>query len=262
MGCRESFINQATFYPQSGSIIRIADLPESVEHHFLKTSDGIEISSFYLPTLNADKTFLFFHGNAGNASQRLSIAEALRGLNANVLLVDYRGYGLSQGKPSEAGIYIDGCSAMSFLLHDQKLAASDIFVFGRSLGSTVALALAQNHEFAGIVLVSPLSSGRNVAKNTGLGFAAPFLGNPFNNLERVKHVTSPLLIMHGDQDEVLPISMGRALRDAASVPTQFVSFPQAGHNNIIQMYPDKFFEQIKSFCDEIMKPGTVTPTGD
>ncbi|NQV15186.1 alpha/beta hydrolase [bacterium] len=254
--CSESLINQAAFHPQPGSIIDLTELPSPIEQHFLKTSDSVEISTFYLPRINADKTILFFHGNAGNASQRLPIAKELWEMNSNVLVVDYRGYGLSAGEPSEAGLFIDARAALSFLIKEQKIPIKNIYVLGRSLGSAVAIDLAQDQNFAGIILVSPLSSGKEVAEKAGLGVSAVMIGNPFNSMEKLKHLHSPMLILHGDQDQVLPIEMGLALKDASQVPTRFVTIHGAGHNNIIQIDPGSFYKHINTFCSDIMHGGT------
>jgi len=116
MSCREEIINKSAFFPQSGSVVDINELPNHIEHVYIKTSDNIKISTFLLKNQNSTKAALYFHGNAGNASQRLGIANKLWELGLNVLLVDYRGYGLSDGEPSENGIYIDAQSAFDYLL--------------------------------------------------------------------------------------------------------------------------------------------------
>ena len=249
IGGRKSLINWATFFPQSGSVVDITQLPHPIEHHFLQTSDGVKISTFFLPREGADKTFLYFHGNAGNASHRLPVALELWGLNANVLLVDYRGYGLSQGSPSEKGIYVDAETALQFLVNNIGVAVEEIFLFGRSIGSAVAVELAQHDTFAGVILISPLSSGKDVSANTGLGLASLLIGNPFNSKAKLHNLTSPLLILHGENDEILPIEMGLELRDISPVPTKFIRIPNAGHNDIIQINPESFYSYIRAFCE-------------
>lgn len=249
--CGESLVNRSTFYPLPGSRVDINTLPPSIEHHYLKSSDGVKLSSFYIPNPDANKTMMYFHGNAGNASQRLPVATELAELDCNVLLVEYRGYGLSDGKPSEDGIYLDARAALSFLIDQKEIKPDSIFLFGRSLGSTAAIDLAMDHDFAGIILVTPLSSGEDVARSAGLGYLSPFIGNPFNNKEKIAELTEPILIIHGDSDEVLPLEMGMALKKSAKSPTRLAVIPGAGHNNIVNNYKKTFYGHVKSFCDDV-----------
>lgn len=250
--CGESLVNKFTFHPQPGSRVDVNTLPASIEHHYLKSSDGVKLSSFYILNQDANKTMMYFHGNAGNASHRLPVATELAELDFNVLLVEYRGYGLSDGEPSEDGIYLDARAALSFLVDQKDIKPDSIFLLGRSLGSTTAINLAMDYDFAGIILVTPLSSGEDVARNAGLGYLAPFIGNPFNNTEKIAELTEPILIIHGDSDEVLPLEMGMVLEKSAKSPTRLVVIPGAGHNNIVNNYKETFYGHVKSFCDDVL----------
>ncbi len=246
---RRSVVNYFAFYPEPGTAVDLSRLPEPVEHLYLDCSDQVTISAFYLPREGARKTFLFFHGNAGNASHRLPHALGLWNLDANVLLVDYRGYGLSKGSPSENGIYLDGLAALSFLVAEKRIPQEDIILFGRSLGATVAVYLAESHQFAGMILVSPFSSGKDVAKATGLGFLAPFIGDPFNSLQRIGQVECPTLVMHGKKDMVIPHRLGQRLSEYSPSLVRFISIEGAGHNDIIQNDPQRFYRHISDFCE-------------
>ena len=251
--CGESLVNKSTFYPLPGSTVDVNTLPDSIEHHYLESSDSIRLSAFYIPNPDANKTIMYFHGNTGNASQRLPVAIELAKLDCNVLLVEYRGYGLSDGKPSEEGIYLDARAALSFLVDQQGIKPDSIFLFGRSIGSAPAIDLARDHDFAGLILVTPLSSGKDAARNAGMSYVAPFIGNPFNNKEKIAGLTFPILIIHGDSDEVLPIEMGMALERSAKAPTRLAIIPGAGHNNIINNYKSIFYGHVKSFCDDVLE---------
>lgn len=250
--CSVEIVNQATFYPRSGTVVDIKRLPPSIQHHTIPTADGEQLSAFYIRNSEADKTMIYFHGNAGNASERLPDAIDMATLGSNVLLLDYRGYGLSSGSPSEEGIYLDGRAALNFLIQEKDLDSTAAFLFGRSLGSAVAVDIAQEYPFAGMILITPISSGRDVAQNAGLGSAASVMGNPFNNTKKIAGFTAPILLIHGDSDEVLPMEMSQKLVEAAQSKTHLVILPGAGHNTIIQVNKANFYAPIQAFCDSIL----------
>lgn len=248
-GYREKLINSATFYPQPGTDIKLDNLPNHIEHRFIETSDKIKISTFYFANNERKRTILYFHGNAGNASHRIPVANQLWSLGTNVLLVDYRGYGLSEGQPSEKGIYLDAESALNYIVNDLSVPMKDIIILGRSIGSAVAIDVAQNKELAALILISPLSSGRDVANKSNIIFANVLIGNPFNSIEKIKNVRSPILIIHGEKDEVLPIEMGRTLQANAQAYCRFIEIKDAGHDDIIYRDERSFYNYIKEFLN-------------
>ncbi len=243
----ENILNRAAFYPRAGTVFDLATLPPPMEHHFITTDDSLRISAFYLPNEATNRTILFFHGNAGNASQRIHLAVRMWNLGVGVLLPDYRGFGLSEGKPDEKGIYLDAKASLEFLTEENHIPVDSIWVYGRSLGSAVAVHLAQNLSFAGIILVSPLSSGYDVAQYRGYGMLSRLMADRFDSLSKIRNVVSPLFIIHGDKDEVLPLSMGIALSQESPVSTQFVTLSGANHDDIISRDPDYFFQIVNGF---------------
>ena len=248
--CSKSFVNKSAFYPLPGSTLDITALPDSIEQYYFDSSDGVKLSAFYLSNPKANKTIIYFHGNAGNASLRLPLAAKLAKQKSNVLLVDYRGYGLSSGEPSEDGVYSDARAALTFLGDHWGLKPENIFLFGRSLGSAVAIDLATYHDFAGIILVTPLSSGKDVAIHSGLKYLTPFIGNPFSNKEKIVELDVPILIIHGDSDEVLPLEMATELKKLAGTHARLEIIPGAGHNDITQVAKSAFYGHIKSRSEE------------
>ena len=250
--CGETFVNQATFYPEKGSAVNIERLPPSIRHYIIPTDDGEQLSAFLFRADSANKTILYFHGNAGNASGRLTWGQELASLHANVLMLDYRGYGLSSGSPSEAGIYTDGRAALNYLVNVLHADPETLFLYGRSLGSAVAVEIANDLPMAGLILVTPISSGKQVAENGGLGALASLIGNPFDNLKKFPQINLPILILHGDQDEVLPLEMGQALQAVAPARTQLMVIPGAGHNNIESINKVQFYQYIDTFCSAVL----------
>ncbi len=242
--CSSCLVRKVVFHPTSGMQVSPDDYAD-VEPLTLNTADGVRISAFYLFDDAASPTILFLHGNAGNASHRLDDADRLRSLGANVLLLEYRGYGLSEGRPSEDGVYADAEAALEYLLKERGRRLGHIVVYGRSLGSAVAVHLARDRALAGVVLVSPFTSGRDMAPF----IAKPLAGGIFDSYEKISRLKCPLLVIHGDDDTLIPIEMGRRLFDRATVEKRFVVIRGAGHNDLIQVSPHRFFSAIGTFLD-------------
>ena len=250
-GCGRFLVNLQAFFPEPGVQIDPRDFPIPIDTVSIQTRDGVRISGFALPNKNATRGILFLHGNAGNASHRLSEAAQLWASGANVLLLDYRGYGLSDGRPSEAGIYLDGQAGLDYMTSEMKVPLERIIIFGRSLGSAVTIHIAQEQDLAGLILVSPLSSGRDVAKHHGLGWLGPIIGRPFDSLSKVDKIRAPVLIIHGKRDRILPPSMGRSIHDRIQGKKRFLLIEHVGHNDITQLAAEEFFTSIENFMNEV-----------
>lgn len=249
-GIASYLVSRAAFFPESGVQIEPEAFPMvPIETLFLRTDDGVRISGFFLPREHSRRAILFLHGNAGNASHRLPDAVRLWLLDANVLLLDYRGYGLSEGRPSERGIYRDGQAGLAYLVNELGFAPSDIVIFGRSIGSAVAVQIAQNQDLGGLILVSPLSSGRDIMRAQGLGWLGPFIGHPFDSIAKIKNVKCPVVVIHGERDHILPPRMGKALYEQTPQGRGFVLIPGAGHNDLTGPFADSFFEKVGEFLD-------------
>jgi len=175
-------------------------------------------------------------------------------LGTSVLAVSYRGYAKSRGKPSEAGIYNDGKAAFHYVQKTVKTPLKNMFILGRSIGTTVAIDLAQNKAIGGLILISPLSNARDQASAIGLGFTAPFVGNAFNNDTKIKKVKIPLLIIHGDKDKIIPIEFGQKVFRAANAPKFFQKIQGGGHNDLSGTYKTIFFSAIFEFYNRARRP--------
>ena len=197
----------------------------------LETVDGERLHGWFVPAQAAHATLLFFHGNAGNISHRLESLRIFNGLGLNVLIVDYRGYGRSTGKPSEAGTYRDADAAWRYLLEQRRLAPRDIVIAGRSLGAAIAADLASRTAPAAVVLESAFISVPAMAAEI-----YPWLppGLPglyrYDNREKLARITQPLLIVHSRDDEIIPFAHAEALYAAARGPRQLLEL-RGGHND-------------------------------
>ena len=181
----------------------------------IATPDGIRLAAVYLPNAQARYTLLFSHGNAEDLGDNLEFLQGLQKANFAVLAWDYRGYGASQGSPSEQTLYADEQAVYDYLVRELKTPPERVIVFGRSLGSVGAVGLAARQPVAGLILEGGLASGQRVL----LPFPVfPF--DRFRNLDQIGRIRCPVLIIHGTADEVVPFRNGEALFRAAHEPKQ------------------------------------------
>lgn len=260
-GCKEKFINGMAFYPEKMSAATVIDWPDA-EEVFFNTEDGVQLQAFYFDRRgsvnDSGKALLFFHGNAGHAFHRLPDAQAISEFGISVLLVSYRGYGKSGGEPSEKGIYRDAQAAYDYLVSKKQIAKRNIFILGRSIGSTAAVNLAASNEHAGLILLTPFSSGKDMASAIGMGWLGWLVGSTFDNESKVKKLKTPLLVIHGDKDEVVPYKFGQKLyRASPASDKQFIAVKGGGHNNLSLVVGSVLWQWVGKFVLE--KAGINAP---
>ncbi len=256
---RGRLVDSMVFQPQQGQQVVPAKLGIEAEAVWLEPEPGLRIHAFWLESPGATRALLFLHGNAGNASHRLPNAQALVRLGTHVLLLDYRGYGLSEGRPSEAGVYADARAGLDHLLGPRGLDARRVVLFGRSLGGAVAVDLARGRELGGVVLESTFSSASDVAR--GL-FGAPgawLASGSYASDRKIGQLRAPLLMFHGDRDQIIDIALGRRLFEAAPEPKSFERIMDAGHNDTMQVGGRAYFQRIGAFLDEVAPPSEAAP---
>ena len=241
------------FFPDSD----VAYTPEMVgleyQDVYFSTEDGHTLHGWYVPG-STDITWLWFHGNGGNIGHRVEeIGQINRRLGVNLFIFDYRGYGNSSGEPSEQGTYSDARAARQYLLSQTDAAPAKVIYFGRSLGAAVSLELAVEHPPAGLILVSPFSSLRDMARIAypRLPLAGWLAGNRYNSLERIARVSSPSIIVHGEHDEVVPVAQGQKLHRAANEPKHFQLIPGAGHNDTYTAGGSIYWDSLTEFMDTL-----------
>ena len=242
----DSTVNAVAFHPDITHVVNQSDLPAGLTEVVVKTHDGLNLRCLYLVNTASDKLVIYFHGNAGNVYQRIPDLIQLHNMGANVLGVSYRGYGRSDGIPSEAGVYSDGAAALMYAEKTLHYPTQKIFIFGRSIGTTVAVNTAIHQPLAGVILVTPLSTGKQEATAMGMGSLASVAGGSFDNIGRILKVSAPLLVIHGTADEVIPYSMGKAVFDRAVAPKSFVTITGGNHNNL-QNFGAAYWQPIHHF---------------
>ncbi len=247
------FVDSVVFQPSPGIDLRISDLGIEGEEVRLD-SDGVSIHGFYLPAApprQHARAILFLHGNAGNASHRLPNAAELARLGADVLLIDYRGYGMSEGSPSESGVYADARAGLAHLTQERGIPEQRIVLFGRSLGGAVAVDLARDRALAGVILESTFTSIADVARGMMGSPLAYFVRGRFDSALKIGQIRVPLLFFHGDRDRIIDYALGRRLFELAPEPKQFETISGAGHNDTIQVGGRPYFARIAQFLDEV-----------
>jgi uncharacterized protein len=215
------------------------------EDAHLTASDGIKLHAWWIAKPGAKFATLHLHGNAGNITHRDLSAAAILRAGSSVLLLDYRGYGKSEGKPSEGGVYGDADAAYDWLL-SKGYKAEQIILHGESLGTAVAAELASRRKCAGVVLAAPFTSARAVAHKV-LPFIGPLLVWGFDTKSRVQKIGAPVFVIHGDRDEVIAYEFGKEIFAAAREPKRFWNIPGATHNDLHSAGRSEFPRRLAEF---------------
>lgn len=259
------FANRAIFhplpYPEGFWEVRQQLGAEDV---WFETSDGVRIHGWMAPA-PGDSPWLtiYFHGNGGNLTYRGAHLAAIRQAGSGVLIVSYRGYGKSEGSPSEEGIYRDADAAYDYLL-TQGVSAGRIIVHGESLGSAVAADLASRRDCGGLVLEAPFPSASAVA-DTLLPGIGRYIISGLETAEKIRNVHVPVLIIHGDRDDVIDYKLGVQVFEAAHEPKQLWTVPGAGHNDLVETAGADYVERLRAFYGSLRDQpaaGAAGPSGD
>ncbi|MHC4293244.1 MAG: alpha/beta hydrolase [Planctomycetota bacterium] len=207
------------------------DLDLDFEEVTFETDDGIKLNAWYIPAPDASIVILFFHGNGGNISHRLDSINLFYEMGLNCFVFDYRGYGLSEGKLTEQGTYIDACTAYQWLRNEKKFEPQNIIFFGRSLGASIASQLAGEVEARSLVIESAFTSvidiGRKLYPYLPVRWFARFY---YPTIDYIKKVNCPVMIIHSYEDEMIPFEFGLKLHEAANEPKKFIEI-SGSHND-------------------------------
>jgi uncharacterized protein len=248
-----------TFHPLPYSADQAWSLPKGAEEVWFRTSDGARLNGWFFRSTEqpSSATVIYFHGNAGNINHLGWVGERLGIRGLDVLLVDYRGYGRSEGGVvDERSIYADGDAAYDYVVQRLGIAPGNVVLYGQSLGTTVAVDIASRQQCRALILESGLSSASSIVSDIfpSLPRRLHFLlRNRFDSAEKLAKVRCPVLITHGDPDPVLRTEEGRKLFAAAHEPKKLIIFPGAGHN-VFGSQGDPYLKLIADFIRDSGPP--------
>ncbi len=219
----------------------------------LTTDDGERLHGWWIQRRAAALgSVLVCHGNAGNVGDRVLHADVLTAAGFDVLLFDYRGYGSSSGTPGEHGTYRDARAALNWLLSRPEVDPARVLYLGESLGGAVALELALAHPPAGLVLLSAFTSVRDMARLHYRVIPTAIVPDAYPSVRLIANLHAPLLVLHGEDDMVVPVEHARALVDAAPGPKRLRVVPGVGHNDIVSAAGPLLAEAIASWAGEAL----------
>ena len=227
----------------------VTNEPTEIEKVKITTVDNIDLVAwFYNKNIEKFKTILFFHGNAGSLENRTYKLNHFKDLNVNFLIIAWRGFSGNAGKPNEAGLYRDAAGAIKWL-KSKGITEKNIILYGESLGTGVAVEVAQNKNYAGIILESPYTSMVNMGKKYYPFFPVRFLlKDKFENYKKITNISVPVLIIHGKIDKIVPFAMGRKIYQLANEPKFFYSQEYGDH---MVDYDEKLLLALKKFIQSL-----------
>ena len=246
------FERSGIYYPEKDFIFTPDDYRLEYEDIFFVSEDNLRLNGWFIPAEAPRATILFSHGNAGNMSHRLQIIEIFHRLNLNVFIYDYRGYGKSQGVPSEQGLYRDVQAAYRYLTEQRKLDAASLVIFGKSIGANVAIDLASRVEAGLFISDSGFTSAYEMGRRLFPYLPVKFLISiKYDALSKIKDITIPKLIIHSQEDEIVPFRMGQRLFEAAAEPKEF--YPMKGtHNEAIIEFEKEYYSKLDNFLTKYL----------
>lgn len=218
------------FYPEKELKLMPSDFGLEYQELDISTEDGTKLNAWYIKANDDSDTVLFLHGNAGNIGDRIDKLKIFNELGLNVLIVDYRGYGKSGGRPSEAGLFSDALAAYQYLRKEMRIGEQNIIIYGVSLGGSVAVNCASYVNAKALVLENTFSSMRDMARHIFPGIPKFLVRNRFNSIERIDKVKYRKLFFTTFGDDVVPHALQIKLYEAASTPKTLVQLT-GDHNS-------------------------------
>ena len=214
--------------------------PIGLEEVKLKTEDGLELVAWFMKPepVRDGRTILLFHGNAGHIGHRVEKFRRILEAGYGFLFLEYRGYGGNPGKPTEMGLHTDARAALGFLA-SREIPYQKVILYGESLGCGIAVRAALGHRFFAVILEAPYTSIADVAQRQYWFLPARWLVRDlYDTLPIINQITSPVVVMHGEQDDIIHVSFGKRVFEAAPEPKTAWFFEGAGHNNLTEFGSD------------------------
>ena len=260
------FIQSSLIYYPEMPGRNLASSPESIgltyQNIELITEDDIKLHGWFIPNDKTKKTVLFFHGNAGNISHRLESIKIFHQLGLNVFIIDYRGYGQSEGKTTEEGTYRDAEAAWNYLIETRGISNQQIIIFGRSLGAAIATWLANKHTPAGLIIESGFTSVANMGQKLYPFLPIRWLTHfSYDTREYVKNISCPVMIAHSSDDEIIPYDEALEIFHSAPEPKIFLDM-RGGHNDGFIVSGSDYIDGLRLFINQAIKRGNGAKLSD
>lgn len=254
------FETTVIFHPERAALGGVWRVPAGAEEVWFETADGVKLHGwlFRSDAEPASATVIYFHGNGGNLSYYDWLGSELAGRGFDVLVFDYRGYGRSEGASAdERGLYADADAAYDFVTKARGREARRVVLYGQSLGTAAAADVAARRECGALVLESGLSSAADMA-----GEIMPWLPrfvrrltkNKLDTASKLARVGCPVLVAHGDRDEIIPVAQGRKLFEAAPAQKRLLIVEGAGHNDLFNVGGGKYIDTLAQFIRDSVRP--------
>lgn len=252
-GCQSSFM----YFPDNKLAATPATVGLPYERVALTTSDDVELLAWFVPSYPERAVVLLCHGNGGDIGDRVRWIELMHAMEFSVLAFDYRGYGVSEGKPSEEGTYRDAEAAWAYLVQDRGVDPSRIVIVGRSMGGAIAAHLAAEEPAGALILEAAFTRYADIAQDKAGIFPVRWLAAfDYATIESLAKVDYPVLIMHSPGDKVVGYHHGEALFEAANPPKVFIEL-EGGHNDAFVRSGDAYTTGIRAFVQTAMPEAAV-----
>jgi len=242
------FEHCSLYFPTKEIEFLPSDIGLPFEDVYLDTRDGVRINGWFIPREGSRWTILFSHGNGGNISHRIDKIEMLNKLGLSIFIFDYRGYGLSNGRSSEKGLYRDMEAAYDYLILIKKISPDEIILYGESLGGAVAVELAARKKVKALITESVFSSTKDMARDLYPFFPAFIITSKFNSASRIKDISIPKLIIHSRGDEIVPFNQSVKLFEISPEPKRHLIL-KGGHNTCYEDSRDLYLSGIREFLE-------------
>ncbi|MGA2167512.1 MAG: alpha/beta hydrolase [Terracidiphilus sp.] len=247
------FVTQRSllYYPShSYTVLTEAHANEAFREISVRTQDGIDLKAWYAPATRKPFTIVFFHGNADSLRTAAQDADPYIAAGYGFLLAEYRGYSGFPGTPTETGLYNDARAYLRDLMA-RGIESRHLILYGHSLGTGVAVQMASEFHVGGLMLLAPYLSIPKLAQVDFPFFPSTYLAlDRFDNERKIKYIHTPLLIVNGSRDQVVPASHGRRLYSLADEPKEFHSLPGRGHNDAFDEFAPLSLDWIERVCRE------------
>jgi len=240
------FEHKALYFPTSEIEYLPTVIGLSYEDVYIDTDDGIKLHTWFIPATDSKYTLLFCHGNGGNISHRIEKLDILNKLGLDIFIFDYRGYGKSSGRPSEKGFYKDVEAMYNYLVSKRRIEPKDIILYGESLGGAVAIELATKRKPKALITEASFSSTKDVAKELYPLFPTFIIWSKFDSLSKIKNITIPKLIIHSQNDDIIPFSHSLKLLEASPEPKRHLVLT-GSHNDFFIDSRDLYASGIRDF---------------